>query len=563
MDPIRPGTPPLRYVVPASTPARGGLSVKLELQGITKRFGSLVANDAIDLIVEPGEIHCLLGENGAGKSTLMNVLYGLYDPDDGNILVDDQKVDFDGPADAMAAGIGMVHQHFMLIPVFTVAENVMLGQEHTQGRGGFLDMDAARRQVSEISARYGFHVDPDAYVEDLPVGVQQRVEIIKALVRKANVLILDEPTAVLTPQETDELIEIMRQLKASGTSIVFITHKLREVRAIADRITVLRRGRVVGQAEPTATETELASMMVGRAVSLTVDKEPARPGEPTFVVENLVVADDRAHIVVDGVSFEVRTGEILTLAGVQGNGQTELTEAILGLRRPIAGSIRLDGVQLVGKDVRDVLEAGVGFVPEDRKVDGLVSSFSVAENLVLDLYDRPPFGRGMSLRLGEMRANAEQRVEEFDIRTTSIQTPAGTLSGGNQQKVVVAREMSRPLKILVASQPTRGLDVGSIEFVHKRIVRERDQGTPVIIVSTELDEVSALADRIAVMYRGRLVGVVPGDTDRDVLGLMMAGVPADEAAAQAQEHPTVVEHPDEAAGPDTDDTAPAGDGEST
>ncbi|HEX2362641.1 MAG TPA: ABC transporter ATP-binding protein [Jiangellaceae bacterium] len=537
--------------------------MKLELQGITKRFGSLVANDAIDLIVEPGEIHCLLGENGAGKSTLMNVLYGLYDPDDGNILVDDQKVDFDGPADAMAAGIGMVHQHFMLIPVFTVAENVMLGQEHTQGRGGFLDMDAARRQVSEISARYGFHVDPDAYVEDLPVGVQQRVEIIKALVRKANVLILDEPTAVLTPQETDELIEIMRQLKASGTSIVFITHKLREVRAIADRITVLRRGRVVGQAEPTATETELASMMVGRAVSLTVDKEPARPGEPTFVVENLVVADDRAHIVVDGVSFEVRTGEILTLAGVQGNGQTELTEAILGLRRPIAGSIRLDGVELVGKDVRDVLEAGVGFVPEDRKVDGLVSSFSVAENLVLDLYDRPPFGRGMSLRLGEMRANAEQRVEEFDIRTTSIQTPAGTLSGGNQQKVVVAREMSRPLKILVASQPTRGLDVGSIEFVHKRIVRERDQGTPVIIVSTELDEVSALADRIAVMYRGRLVGVVPGDTDRDVLGLMMAGVPADEAAAQAQEHPTVVEHPDEAAGPDTDDTAPAGDGEST
>jgi simple sugar transport system ATP-binding protein len=522
--------------------------VKLELRGITKRFGSLVANDAIDLVVEPGEIHCLLGENGAGKSTLMNVLYGLYDPDDGHILIDDQKVDFDGPGDAMAAGIGMVHQHFMLVQVFTVAENVMLGQEHVRG-GGFLDMDSARSQVSEISQRYGFNVDPDAFVEDLPVGVQQRVEIIKALVRKANVLILDEPTAVLTPQETDELIGIMRQLKASGTSIVFITHKLREVRAIADRITVLRRGRVVGQAEPTASETELASLMVGRAVSLIVDKEPATPGEPTFAVENLIVADDRDHVVVDGISFEVRTGEIFVVAGVQGNGQTELAEAILGIRPPVAGSIRLDGNELVGKGVSDVLDAGVGFVPEDRKVDGLVSSFSVAENLVLDLYRVPPFSRGISLNLGEVRANADQRVEEFDIRATSTQMPAGNLSGGNQQKVVVAREMSRPLKVLVASQPTRGLDVGSIEFVHQRIVLERDQGTPVIIISTELDEVSALADRIAVMYRGRLVGVVPGDTDRDVLGLMMAGVPADEAVAQAVEHPTVVEHPDEIAGP--------------
>jgi ABC-type uncharacterized transport system ATPase subunit len=521
--------------------------VKLELRGITKRFGTLVANDAIDVVVEPGEIHCLLGENGAGKSTLMNVLYGLYDPDDGHILIDDQKVDFDGPGDAMAAGIGMVHQHFMLVQVFTVAENVMLGQEHV--RGAFLDMDTARKQVAELSEKYGFSVDPDAVVEDLPVGVQQRVEIIKALVRKANVLILDEPTAVLTPQETDELIGIMRQLKASGTSIVFITHKLREVRAIADRITVLRRGRVVGQAEPTASETELASMMVGRAVSLTVDKEPATPGEPALVVENLIVSDDRNHVVVDGISFEVRTGEILAVAGVQGNGQTELAEAILGIRPPVAGSIRLDGTELVGKDVEEVLGAGVGFVPEDRKVDGLVSSFTVAENLVLDLYNRPPFARGGSLNLGELRANAAQRVEEFDIRTPSIQMPAGNLSGGNQQKVVVAREMSRPLKVLVASQPTRGLDVGSIEFVHQRIVRERDQGIPVIIISTELDEVSALADRIAVMYRGRLVGVVAGDTDRDVLGLMMAGIPADDAVAQAVEHPTAVEHPDEVVGP--------------
>ena len=518
--------------------------MKLELRGITKRFGPLVANDRIDLVVEPGEIHGLLGENGAGKTTLMNVLYGLYDPDDGQILVDDQKVTFGGPGDAMAAGIGMVHQHFMLVPVFTVAENVMLGQEHVRA-GGLLDMEAARGQVDEISRRYGFNVSPDAPVEYLPVGVQQRVEIIKALVRKANVLILDEPTAVLTPQETDEIIEIMRQLKAGGTSIVFITHKLREVRAVADRITVLRRGRVVGQADPTASDSELASMMVGRAVSLTVDKAPATPGEVAFAVENLTVADEGGHVVVEDVSFEVRAGEILVVAGVQGNGQTELAETILGLRPAVSGFITLDGVEITSRGVREVLAAGVGFVPEDRTVDGLVPSFSVAENLVLDLYDRPPFGRGLSLNLGELQANAEKRIQEFDIRTSGTETSARTLSGGNQQKVVVAREMSRPLKLLLASQPTRGLDVGSIEFVHKRIVRERDLGTPVIIVSTELDEVSALADRIAVMYRGRLVGIVDGDTDRDALGLMMAGIPPEEAAAEAEAHPTVIEHVDE------------------
>ncbi|MFC8921283.1 ABC transporter ATP-binding protein [Cellulosimicrobium sp. NPDC057127] len=513
--------------------------MKLELRGITKVFGSLVANDHIDLVIEPGEIHALLGENGAGKSTLMNVLYGLYDPDDGEILVDDRPVQFAGPGDAMAAGIGMVHQHFMLVPVFTVAENVALGHEPVRG-GGLIDARRARGLVQEISDRFGFEVDPDAMVEDIPVGVQQRVEIIKALSRDARVLILDEPTAVLTPQETDELIAIMRQLKEAGTSIVFITHKLREVRAIADRITVIRRGKVVGTAEPTASETELASLMVGRSVELGVAKEPARAGDATFQVRELSVLDDVGTAVVDDVDLDVARGEILVVAGVQGNGQTELTETIVGLRRPAAGSVRLDGKELVGRGVSDVLGAGVGYVPEDRSTDGIIGTFSVEENLVLDLVSSSPYSRAGALSKGSIRSNAEQRVVEFDVRTQSVETPAGTLSGGNQQKVVLAREMSRPLRLLIASQPTRGLDVGSIEFVHQRIVAERDRGTPVIIVSTELDEVVALADRIAVMYRGRVVGVVPGDTDRDVLGLMMAGVPLDEAVAQAAQHHTTL-----------------------
>jgi simple sugar transport system ATP-binding protein len=518
--------------------------VKLELRGITKRFGPVVANDGIDLTVEPGEIHCLLGENGAGKSTLMNVLYGLLDPDDGQILVDDEKKTFASPNDAMAAGIGMVHQHFMLVPTFTVAENVMLGAEQLTG-SRLLDLDAARRQVREISERYRFHVDPDAIVEHLPVGVQQRVEIIKALARDAKVLILDEPTAVLTPQETDELIEIMRQLKTAGTSIVFITHKLREVRAVADRITVIRLGRVVGEAEPAATETELASMMVGRAVSLTVDKGPAQPGDEALTITGLTVVDDRDQVVVDDVSFGVASGEVLAVAGVQGNGQTELVEAIMGLQGRITGSVKLNGAEVAHRSVRNTLLAGVGFVPEDRKVDGLVGEFTVAENLVLDLYDQEPFSGGLSMRLGVIRENAQHRKDEFDIRTDSIHTTAGTLSGGNQQKVVIARELSRPLALLIAAQPTRGLDVGSIEFVHKRIIEERDKGTAVLLVSTELDEISAMADRILVMYRGRVVGIVPGDTERDVLGLMMAGVPAGDAVAEAAAHPTIAEHPDE------------------
>ncbi|MCL3862619.1 ABC transporter ATP-binding protein [Actinotalea sp. K2] len=530
--------------------------MKLELRGITKRFGSLVANDNIDLTFETGEIHALLGENGAGKSTMMNVLYGLYDPDGGEILLDDQPVRFAGPGDAMAAGIGMVHQHFMLVPVFTVAENVVLGHEPTSAVGGLIDLTEARRRVKEISDRFGFHVDPDALVEDLPVGVQQRVEIIKALSRDAKVLILDEPTAVLTPQETDELIAIMRQLKAAGTAIVFITHKLREVRAVADRISVIRRGKVVGTASPQDSAADLASLMVGRSVNLGVDKAPAQVAEATFRVEHLTVIDPVGTRVVDDISFEVRRGEILAIAGVQGNGQSELAETILGLLRARSGSITLDGQELLGGSVDDVLRAGVGFVPEDRSTDGLISSFSIAENLILDLHGEPPFARAGSLSPARVAENARLRTEEFDVRLTSIQDPVSTLSGGNQQKVVLAREMSRPLRLLVASQPTRGLDVGSIEFVHKRIVRERDAGTPVIIVSTELDEVLALADRIAVMYRGKIIGIVPGGTDRDVLGLMMAGVPPQAAEHQAAEHHTLLGGSDPAAPADRDEEIP-------
>ncbi len=504
--------------------------MKLELRGITKRFGALVANDHIDLTVEPGEIHALLGENGAGKSTLMNVLYGLYDADEGQILLGDEVQNFQGPGDAMAAGIGMVHQHFMLIPVFTVAENVMLGHEATQF-GGRLDLDAARATVREISQRFGFDIDPDARIENLPVGIQQRVEIIKALSRNANVLVFDEPTAVLTPQETDELMEIMRQLKSEGTSIVFITHKLREVREVADRITVIRLGKVVGEAEPTATNAELASLMVGRAVDLTVDKSAAVAGEDALVVSGLTVTDPIGQVLVDDVSFTIRQGEILAIAGVQGNGQTELAEAIMGLQSHATGSVTLNGVELLGRGTRGVLDAGVGFVPEDRTEDGLVGTFTIAENLMLDRSTGAPFVKRGTLQLAHLAEFATERVAEFDVRTQGITSPASSLSGGNQQKVVLARELSRELSLLIAAQPTRGLDVGSIEFVHKRIVATRDDGVPVIVVSTELDEVEALADRIAVMYRGRIVGIVPGDTPRETLGLMMAGETKTEAVA--------------------------------
>ena len=501
--------------------------MRLELKGITKRFGTLVANDAIDLVVESGQIHSLLGENGAGKSTLMNVLYGLYKADEGQILLDGKPAEFAGPGDAMAAGIGMVHQHFMLIPVFTVAENVALGHEPTK-RGGVLDLDAARALVRKISDRFGFDVDPDALVEDLPVGVQQRVEIIKSLARDAKVLVLDEPTAVLTPQETDELMEIMRGLAKSGTSIVFITHKLREVKAVADKITVIRQGRVVGEAKPSTETAELASMMVGRDVGLTVDKKIADPGKVVLNVSDLSVLDDRDQRAVDHVSFEVRAGEILAIAGVQGNGQTELAEAILGLRaiHSNEGDISISGSSVRGKSVRSILEKGVGYVPEDRQKNGLISEFSIAENLMLNGSFTKPYANGFGIAFATRARLAEERVKEFDVRTTSALTPAGKLSGGNQQKVVLARELSREVDLLIVSQPTRGVDVGSIEFIHERLVEERNAGKAVLLISTELDEVLALADRIAVMYRGRIVGIVDNKTDRAKLGQMMAGVSA-------------------------------------
>ncbi|MDO5676276.1 MAG: ABC transporter ATP-binding protein [Propionibacteriaceae bacterium] len=503
----------------------------LSLQGITKRFGSLTANDSISIDIVPGRIHCLLGENGAGKSTLMNILFGLLEPDEGRIMLGDEPLKVSNPKEATAAGIGMVHQHFMLIPVFTVAENMVLGYE--PGKAGLLDLNAARKKVRELSERYKLDVDPDALVEDLPVGIQQRVEILKALANDATYLIFDEPTAVLTPQEIDELMVVMKALRDEGRAIVFITHKLREVREVADDITVIRRGKVVGTADPTDSEGEMASMMVGRAVSLSVEKEPPNIGEERLVIDNLTVASPNGQVAVDHLSLTVRGGEIVCIAGVQGNGQTELAETLLGTMTPLSGTIKLDGTDITHAKPAKTIKAGLGFVPEDRHRDGFVGEFSIAENLVLNNLDE--YSRFGSLDLKRIADNAIARVEEFDIRTGSHTQPVKSLSGGNQQKVVLARELSRPLSLLLASQPTRGVDVGAIEFLHKRIVEERDRGTAVMIVSTELEEVESLADRIVVMYRGKIVGIVDPDTPRDVLGLMMAGINHDDAVKAAEE----------------------------
>lgn len=513
----------------------------LELKGITKRFPGVLANDHIDLTLNKGEILALLGENGAGKTTLMNILYGLYQPDEGEIFVRGRKITVLTPTDAIKAGVGMVHQHFMLIPVFTVAENVMLGAE-TVRAGDFLDRATAAARVSDISSRYKLEVDPNAYVSDLPVGVQQRVEIIKLLFREADILIFDEPTAVLTPQEADELFIIMRELVKQDKSIIFITHKLREVLKISDRIMVIRRGAVVGETTPAEADRHtLAAMMVGREVKLEVEKHIAKAGEVVLDVQDLVVTDAQKQITVDGVSFDVRAGEILGVAGVQGNGQTELVEAITGLRTPINGSVHLLGENITHANPRFVTELGSAHVPEDRQRDGLVLSFPVADNIALCTYYKPPFAKGVQMQQSVIYQTADQLIRDFDIRTPSAATNVGALSGGNQQKVIVAREFSRPIKLLVASQPTRGLDVGSIEYIHKRIMEKRDEGCAVLLVSPELDEVIELSDRIAVIYHGKIVAIVPGDkVTKSYIGLLMAGV-SPELAGAPQEGERIVE----------------------
>ena len=504
----------------------------LQAKGITKKFPGVLANDKVDFDLHKGEIHALLGENGAGKSTLMNVLYGLYHPDSGEVTVEGNKMQLNSSRDAILHGIGMVHQHFMLIPVFTVTENIMLGAE-TDHRAEpnekplvKLDQKEVAQKVRDLSHQYGLDVDPDAIVGDLPVGVQQRVEIVKALYRHAKILILDEPTAVLTPQESEDLFRIMHELTEQGVSIIFITHKLKEVLKVADRITVMRAGRVVGTAKPNeSTEQSLAEMMVGREVILTVQKKPAEPKNVVLQVTDLRVKDVRGLESVQGVSFDVREGEVLGIAGVQGNGQTELAEALTGLRSIEGGHFFMNGKDLTGKPPRLITESGLAHIPEDRQRHGLVLSYTVADNMMLCDYYQPRFSKGVVIQQTEVDNNAKRLIKNYDVRTPSAFVSAGKLSGGNQQKVIVARELSRPVKLVVASQPTRGLDVGSIEYIHNEIIAMRDRGVGVLLVSAELDEIMSLSDRIIVMYRGQIVAEVNRkDATREQLGLWMAGL---------------------------------------
>jgi len=498
--------------------------VVLEAKGITKRFPGVLANDQVDLILHQGEILALLGENGAGKSTLMNMLYGLYHPDEGEIWIKGEHVTLKNPSDAISRGVGMVHQHFQLVDVMTVAENVMLGAEVTRS-AGVLNRREAGKEVRALSEKYGLEVDPTAVVEDLPVGTQQRVEIIKALYRRADILILDEPTAVLTPQEANELFRIMEELTDQGVSIIFITHKLKEVLAIADRIGVLRSGKMVGTVTPEeSTESSLAAMMVGRDVLLKVEKSPAQPADVVLSIKDLYVKDERDHMVVRGIDLEVYAGEIVGVAGVQGNGQRELVEALTGLRSIESGQILIEGVDTAGYSPRQVTELGVAHIPEDREKHGLVMAYSLADNMVLNNYYHTPFANGIVMRQRVINKQAEELVKAFDVRPPNAQLHASKLSGGNKQKVIVAREFSRPVKLLVAAQPTRGIDVGSIEFIHNQIVEQRDRGVAVLLVSAELDEVLSLADRVAVIFDGRIVTVLPiEEATREKVGLLMAG----------------------------------------
>ena len=502
--------------------------VVLEVRGITKRFPGVLANDQVNLQLHRGEILALLGENGAGKSTLMNVIYGLYHQDKGEVLVNGEPVHLVSPHDAIARGVGMVHQHFQLVGPMTVTENIILGAEVMAPNGVFLDLDQARRRVAELSERHGLEVDPDAIIEDLPVGVQQRVEILKALYRDAKILILDEPTAVLTPQEIEDLFRVMRALVGRGHSIIFITHKLKEVLAVAQRIVVMRGGRVVGSALPEeSTQASLASMMVGREVILKVVKEPAHPGEVVLDVADLQARDERGIMAVNGVTFQVRQGEVVGVAGVQGNGQTELVEALTGLRKPERGRILLGAEDLSTASPRRFAEGGAAHIPENRHRFGMVESYPISENLVLNRYYQPPFARGLIRDYQAIEQNAENLVQIFDVRTPSVMIAAGNLSGGNQQKMVVARELGHEISLLIAAQPTRGLDVGSIEFIHNRIIEQRDNGVAVLLVSAELDEIMALSDRILVMYKGEVIGEVDAAVaTREQLGLLMAGVAA-------------------------------------
>ncbi len=499
----------------------------IELRGITKRFGPVTANEDVNLTIKAGEVLGLLGENGAGKSTLMNVLCGLYSPTAGEILIDGKPVTFDGPGDAIRAGIGMVHQHFMLVPVFTVTENVVLGVEPT-GRLDHLDLDTARAQVREINDQYGLHVDPDALIETLPVGAQQRVEIIKVLFRSADVLILDEPTAVLTPQEVDEFFEIVKSLRDAGKALVFITHKLNEILEIADRVSVIRSGRIVGGGLPKdLTRPELAEMMVGRPVSFEVIKQPFEPGPTLLETRDLTILRDNDDIAVDRLNLTVRSGEVVGIAGVQGNGQSALIEALTGVRRVASGTVMFDGQDITHKSARARHRLGIAHIPEDRQTNGMIKNFTVAENMVLDTYYDDRFSRGPQIDWPKVNEAAAGYVQDFDIRTPSVFEAAGHLSGGNQQKLVVARELSRQTKLVIAGQPTRGLDVGSIEYIHKRLIAAREEGDGVLIVSSELDEIMALSDRILVMFKGRVVAEYEaGTVDKGAIGLAMAGAAA-------------------------------------